>query len=227
MRRIAIILTMLIILQLPLSLFGWTSDTSSYPFVIKGFYRDGEEASAQTLHLDVFQGSASTVRIYHSGDITVDDRSGVTITTETPIFNWRLTGENITSGFGLCFAITPLQAFQSGLYFIPKHTYRMYRKTAGTEQSPVYGETKTHQFATRTEGNYPYPGYRNGSLVYTTEDDFYYTFNRTGNFVEMGYCSLQINDEDTNGDGIGDGYDTTSAVNFEYVSNVTVEFWTL
>ena len=226
MRRSAVISAMIILLILPLSLFGWTSETTSHSFNIKGFYRDGTESSAQTLHLDVYQGSAATTRIYHAGDVTIDDRAGVTLTTETTVFNWKLTGENITSGFGICFSITPLQAFQSGLYFIPKHTYKMYRKTGGTEQSPVY-ETRTHQFATRTEGNYPYPGYRNGSDVYTTETDFYYTFNKTGSFVETGYCSLQINDEDTDGDGYGDGYDTASAVNFEYVSNVTVEFWTL
>ena len=198
----------MLILFVTVPLYCYDQETTTHNFNFKGYYRDTEE-NVQTLKLSVFSRNSTTDRIYHSGDVTIDDRETVTLINETTVFNWILTGESIVNGFTLKFTMTPLQAYQSGLYFIPKHTVKMYRKTGATY------ETKTKAFTTKKDGNYPYPGYRSGSTITTAE--FSYTFtNNTGNPYnpsEEGYCTLQVFE-----------YDTESAVNFTYVSHVTVEF---
>lgn len=190
-------------------LFSYDNTTTNHNFNIKGYYRDNVQ-NVQTLKLSVFALDSATDRIYHAGDITIDDRTTVSLVSETTVFNWTMTGENIVNGFSLKFTLTPLQAYQSGLYFIPKHTVKMYRKTGNNSY-----ETKTKAFSTKKEGNYPYPGYRSGNTV--TKAEFSYTFtNNTGNPYnpyEEGYCTIQVFE-----------YDTESAVNFTYVSQVTVEF---
>lgn len=201
----------LIILFAVLPLYCYDQTTTNHVFNLKGYYRD-EEQNVQTLKMSVFSKDSITDRIYHSGDITIDDRENVSLTAETTVFNWKLTGENIVNGFNLKFTLTPLQAYQSGLYFIPKHTVKMYRKTGATY------DKKTKEFTTKSEGNYPYSGYRTGSNgTNITKAEFSYTINNNTsnpfNPSEEGYCTFQVFE-----------YDTESAVNFTYVSQVTVEF---
>ncbi|MBR1583214.1 MAG: hypothetical protein IJ663_05675 [Spirochaetales bacterium] len=220
MRKTGMLISILFLFLAPALVFAYDCSTTSHNFEIKGFYRDSTPVT-QSLILEIFSKDTAT-RVYHSGDVTIDDRSSVTVTSETTVFSWRLTGVDITTGFRVTFSITPLQAYQSGMYFIPKHTYKMYRKTGETAGIPEY-VTTSYTFSTKREGSFPYTGYRSGSSGTTViTAGFSYTFtNTTGspvNHSEEGYFTLQVAE---------DGYDTESAVNFTYVSYVTVGFETL
>ena len=191
--------TVLLLLFISFSLYAYESNTDT--LVIKGFLEESETSIVFKVWKET--GSTDSDRIYHSGDIYVENDLTAA---ETTVFNWELYGNKALT-IQLNFTITPLQAYSHGTYYIPKHTVKM---SDGTT-------TQTHEFSTSTTGSSSYPGYRQGnsgaaSFVINCAE-FSFTESISDVISKTGYCKMRVLE-----------FDDNTAGNFDYVSYVTVEF---
>lgn len=248
MRKSLTALLILLFLFIPV-LFLYAEDepaqyVTEHNFMLTGYFRPDLPANSPTVEFDVFNKDSSIDRIFQSGSVIFDDsgsNGAISLSGETTVFNWKLIGRNFPSGQGIQVRITikPLQAFETGKYYIPQHTYRFYHlETDAQTGTPVYVQETAHSFSkTPQSGNYPYSGYvtypqkrENNKWVDDKENPIY----ETADWVDTFYPSIGENQTIGDIDEYGkvtlivEAYDITSmsgsAAEFTYISYVTVEF---
>ncbi len=168
---------------------------SSY-FHINGYY---DRSPSSTYQFKVWVGNDESNRIYHSGNIVLDNPD---VSGEVKVFGWSLSWSS-GSNLALTFTFMPLQAFSDGMYFIPKHSF--------TLKSDGYAN-KVITFGAVGSGNFPYPGYGNDSDRIKSAGYSLSGLADTGTI--SGGCYLKIEK----------GLDTETAGTMVYQTTVVVEF---
>lgn len=197
-----LVLSILIASLLPVFSTGASSieleggQTGTSHFQINGYY---DRNPSSTYQFKVWVGEDDTNRIYHSGNIVMDNPD---VSQKIEVFRWSLSwssGSNLT----LTFTFMPLQAYSDGMYFIPKHSF--------TLESDDYAD-KVISFGAVGSGNFPYPGYGNAKDRIKSNGYSLSGLDDTG--LISGECYLKIER----------GLDTETAGTMVYQTTVVVEF---
>ncbi len=217
MRRLALFVTMVLILGIPaFAAFSPNSDESvqNPAFVINGYFEGEESNKSIVLSITDF----SNARVYQTGTGMVYAQSaesgeGLVEEINRDVFNWSLTG-NFSGSASIKFTFSALMAYveSQGGYFVPEHRFIM-NLDNGSEFSIVNAETNMAAFDHKAFANYPYAEYSTGSILRTIK--YTGTKNLAENetsWTESGVCGVQISD-----------YAYIAGIVFHYMSNVSVE----
>lgn len=163
-----LLLTILLISFLCLPVFSDYEEKERFNFT--AYYQKQHEEKYVTL--DVYDSRLN------SGIIMISNQEKPN---NEEVFFWEITG-NISTRVNLTFWFTPLQAYLNGIYYIPQHTFQLYKSPVNTILNPstINGHSLKDTFLVKAtnkvsflqaEGDYPYP---KEHTTGTVPSDFYY-----------------------------------------------------
>ena len=247
MKRIVIVLLLLPVLA---SLaFALRSPEGEFEFYA---YYNASAHENNWLELDIYDGTNSmkNAAIIQVADPSVSTEQSVGFSQN--VFHWELSG-NYDDKVTITINFLPLQAFKNGTYYIPKHKFTLTynpivldnlkyphldiynelfdtayysnweNKVAGITTDNI---TKTVEFSTKEEGNYPYLSYGlsgisvsySGFIWRAVKNKKPVAPGKPGDpdfrnmiWTRSGVCSLTVLD-----------YDTTTEGDFDYVANISI-----
>ena len=226
MRRLLILLILLSVLCLPV--FSDYEEKERFNFT--AYYQKTHGEKYVTLDVYDSRLNSGIIMIANQGKPANEE-----------VFYWEITG-NISTRVNLTFWFTPLQAYKDGIYYIPDHTFQLYKPDDTIITPSVIDNTTLHDSflvkATnyisfnKVSGTYQYPDglYKSGGTSNKPTNFYYYiqlygTIQKGKNgpvlneangeeatWTRRGYCALTVTDYADNVQG-----------DFSYISNVKIE----
>lgn len=226
MRRLLLLLILLSVLCLPI--FSDYEEKERFNFT--AYYQKTHDEKYVTLDVYDSRLNSGIIMIANQGRPSNEE-----------VFYWEITG-NIATRVNLTFYFTPLQAYKDGTYYIPDHTFQLYKPDATIITPSVIDNTTLYDSFlvkpsnyisfNKVSGNYQYPDglYKSGGTS-NKPTNFYYYIQLYGTiqkgnkgpvlneangeeatWTRKGYCALTVTDYADNVQG-----------DFNYISNVKIE----
>ena len=226
MRRLLLMLILLSVLCLPV--FSDYEEKERFNFT--AYYQKTHDEKYVTLDVYDSRLNSGIIMIANQGRPSNEE-----------VFYWEITG-NIATRVNLTFYFTPLQAYKDGTYYIPDHTFQLYKPDATIITPSVIDNTTLYDSFlvkpsnyisfNKVSGNYQYPDglYKSGGTS-NKPTNFYYYIQLYGTiqkgnkgpvlneangeeatWTRKGYCALTVTDYADNVQG-----------DFNYISNVKIE----
>ena len=226
MRRLILLLILLSVLCLPV--FSDYEEKERFNFT--AYYQKTHDEKYVTLDVYDSRLNSGIIMIANQGKPANEE-----------VFYWEITG-NIATRVNLTFWFTPLQAYKDGIYYIPDHTFQLYKPDATIitpstiDNTTLYDsflvKPKNYISFNKVSGSYQYPDghYKSGGTSNKPTNFYYYiqlygTIQKGNNgpvlneangeeatWTRRGYCALTVNDYADNVQG-----------DFSYISNVKIE----
>lgn len=236
MKRVIIILLLLVAIPMLFS-------EQAGRFTFAAFY-NGREVSNRWMELNIFDGTSSTsnagIIVLANPEIGTEQSQNF----EQVVFRWEMIG-NYYNKLNIKFNILPLQAYKSGTYYIPKHSFSIY--ATGTtfenlEHSLDGVSLKDNLYANyKIGGQYQTQGKGKASFDNMVSNNYPYPspYDAKGKDVTLAGAILLGSSTLSNDSIYGETiwtrkgecvltiteYDEETQGEFDYIANITVTTW--
>lgn len=206
MRKVFVLLSVLLLILFSASAFTPASDDS---LNILGFY----DPTTSTVKLMVFDYTGQQMLYATNAEVGSDHLSS-----SHEIFNWTLVG-NLNGAATLSFEFSEFQAYLNNKYYRPAYTIEYVLNTTTVDDVEVSDDTFAFSSSNSSGLSSKKISKTKVTQTYTFADTatFYFSGTRSNNnnetWTRSGYFTLYISD-----------YDNVTSGDFNYRSNVTVEY---